>query len=169
MIGSGRRRESRIVIARVPPSITPPTKAAMACVADSVGCGWRLVELLAGSVGALGADGGGGLQPRRGGGFEGAHSTLTWPGEALGGDRLPLADFLAGLIEHRQHEPRVGVLDAQHRAVSVGEVDGGPDDVAAACHGSAPPYAMLGDRKSTRLNSSHVKSSYAVFCWKKKR
>src|SRR5690606_41400541 len=24
-----------------------------------------------------------------------------------------------------------------------------------------------GDRKSTRLNSSHVKSSYAVFCWKK--
>src|SRR5690606_40714737 len=23
------------------------------------------------------------------------------------------------------------------------------------------------DRKSTRLNSSHVKSSYAVFCWKK--
>src|SRR5690606_40822936 len=25
-----------------------------------------------------------------------------------------------------------------------------------------------GDRKSTRLNSSHVKSSYAVFCLKKK-
>src|SRR5690606_40950615 len=29
--------------------------------------------------------------------------------------------------------------------------------------------AALGeDRKSTRLNSSHVKISYAVFCWKKK-
>src|SRR5690606_41307287 len=27
----------------------------------------------------------------------------------------------------------------------------------------------LGDRKSTRLNSSHVKISYAVFCLKKKR
>src|SRR5207302_6097381 len=27
----------------------------------------------------------------------------------------------------------------------------------------------LEDRKSTRLNSSHVKSSYAVFCLKKKR
>src|SRR5690606_41356595 len=27
----------------------------------------------------------------------------------------------------------------------------------------------LSDRKSTRLNSSHVKSSYAVFCLKKKR
>src|SRR5690606_41034466 len=28
--------------------------------------------------------------------------------------------------------------------------------------------AALEDRKSTRLNSSHVKSSYAVFCLKKK-
>src|SRR5690606_40402672 len=29
--------------------------------------------------------------------------------------------------------------------------------------------AELADRKSTRLNSSHVKISYAVFCLKKKR
>src|SRR5690606_41116172 len=28
--------------------------------------------------------------------------------------------------------------------------------------------AIKGDRKSTRLNSSHVKTSYAVFCLKKK-
>src|SRR5436309_5614738 len=28
---------------------------------------------------------------------------------------------------------------------------------------------FLADRKSTRLNSSHVKISYAVFCLKKKR
>src|SRR5207302_1960186 len=28
--------------------------------------------------------------------------------------------------------------------------------------------SMGGDRKSTRLNSSHVKNSYAVFCLKKK-
>src|SRR5436309_11197618 len=28
---------------------------------------------------------------------------------------------------------------------------------------------LLGDRKSTRLNSSHVKISYAVFCLKKKK
>src|SRR5690606_40676683 len=32
----------------------------------------------------------------------------------------------------------------------------------------APPSAG-GDRKSTRLNSSHVKISYAVFCLKKKQ
>src|SRR5690349_23693404 len=29
--------------------------------------------------------------------------------------------------------------------------------------------AMEGDRKSTRLNSSHVEISYAVFCLKKKK
>src|SRR3712207_6998592 len=30
-------------------------------------------------------------------------------------------------------------------------------------------YAMAGDRKSTRLNSSHANISYAVFCLKKKK
>src|SRR5690606_39805662 len=30
-------------------------------------------------------------------------------------------------------------------------------------------FTSGGDRKSTRLNSSHVKISYAVFCLKKKR
>src|SRR5699024_12785816 len=34
--------------------------------------------------------------------------------------------------------------------------------------GSGPP-AKRRDRKSTRLNSSHVSISYAVFCLKKKR
>src|SRR5436305_6529808 len=32
---------------------------------------------------------------------------------------------------------------------------------------SAENHTAL-DRKSTRLNSSHVRISYAVFCWKKK-
>src|SRR3989442_11651943 len=31
------------------------------------------------------------------------------------------------------------------------------------------PKYLLGDRKSTRLNSSHVRISYAVFCLKKKK
>src|SRR5690606_42052597 len=36
--------------------------------------------------------------------------------------------------------------------------------------GERPLYDREGrDRKSTRLNSSHVKSSYAVFCLKRKR
>src|SRR3712207_7377145 len=32
-----------------------------------------------------------------------------------------------------------------------------------------PQQLALGDRKSTRLNSSHANISYAVFCLKKKR
>src|SRR5690606_39289163 len=33
---------------------------------------------------------------------------------------------------------------------------------------ASPPPLHARDRKSTRLNSSHVKNSYAVFCLKKK-
>src|SRR2546421_6332716 len=33
---------------------------------------------------------------------------------------------------------------------------------------SPPPSRAVGDRKSTRLNSSHDQISYAVFCLKKK-
>src|SRR5690606_41677435 len=38
----------------------------------------------------------------------------------------------------------------------------------SAGHGPGRGGALGGDRKSTRLNSSHVKISYAVFCLKKK-
>src|SRR2546427_3510568 len=34
---------------------------------------------------------------------------------------------------------------------------------------SRPTYVSPGDRKSTRLNSSHSQISYAVFCLKKKK
>src|SRR2546421_4934375 len=39
------------------------------------------------------------------------------------------------------------------------------DDVV----GLRDPLAFFGDRKSTRLNSSHDQISYAVFCLKKKK
>src|SRR5699024_12695557 len=57
------------------------------------------------------------------------------------------------------------------RSIPVGAVP--VDELAtalAAHHGGAPldePFAVVavpGDRKSTRLNSSHVSISYAVFC-----
>src|SRR5690349_23581559 len=38
---------------------------------------------------------------------------------------------------------------------------------SCAAHGG--PLCGGGDRKSTRLNSSHVEISYAVFCLKKKK
>src|SRR5690606_41994664 len=43
---------------------------------------------------------------------------------------------------------------------------GVPDEALMALTGLAPRKPE--DRKSTRLNSSHVKISYAVFCLKKK-
>src|SRR2546426_6446591 len=36
-------------------------------------------------------------------------------------------------------------------------------------HAEAPATAAVRDRKSTRLNSSHLVISYAVFCLKKKK
>src|SRR5439155_12388201 len=42
-----------------------------------------------------------------------------------------------------------------------------PQDVVAMREGMA--LRPVGDRKSTRLNSSHVAISYAVFCLKKKK
>src|SRR5206468_6777557 len=38
----------------------------------------------------------------------------------------------------------------------------------SACTVAVSPFDQLGDRKSTRLNSSHDQISYAVFCLKKK-
>src|SRR3989442_11616883 len=49
---------------------------------------------------------------------------------------------------------------------------GGPADPGASHHGRGTDrlgrVLRLRDRKSTRLNSSHVRISYAVFCLKKK-
>src|SRR6266511_5132540 len=40
---------------------------------------------------------------------------------------------------------------------------------SAGCCWAPPSGRAHGDRKSTRLNSSHVKIAYAVFCLKKKK
>src|SRR5690606_5117731 len=42
-------------------------------------------------------------------------------------------------------------------------------DIFAALGFSSLVFGLCRDRKSTRLNSSHVKISYAVFCLKKKK
>src|SRR3712207_7702004 len=39
----------------------------------------------------------------------------------------------------------------------------------AGGHGAVVRQVVAGDRKSTRLNSSHANISYAVFCLKKKK
>src|SRR3712207_7020523 len=64
-------------------------------------------------------------------------------------------------------------LYLQLRAIRRGTMDGGGKDpvirpiptlLVGALGG-----ALVGDRKSTRLNSSHANISYAVFCLKKKK
>src|SRR5256885_9151871 len=61
-------------------------------------------------------------------------------------DALPISPLGAGL--GRGHEAQ-----AEHVGQGVERLDG---------------HALLTDRKSTRLNSSHLVISYAVFCLKKK-
>src|SRR5690606_42068579 len=71
-------------------------------------------------------------------------------------DALPICEGHADrvlLVRRRRH--RVGLEVVDH----AGQVD-----AAAVC----PVGSFAQDRKSTRLNSSHVKISYAVFCLKKK-
>src|SRR5439155_21952173 len=79
-------------------------------------------------------------------------------------DALPI--FRALLRDGgRRNEPHQLRAVFGHRADDdVGTADVNPDDVA---HRS--PRWRAGDRKSTRLNSSHVAISYAVFCLKKKK
>src|SRR5690606_40447897 len=66
----------------------------------------------------------------------------------------------------RGHAVQFGVV--QHRAVGVER-----DDVLVRHLGGVllrgGAVGHVEDRKSTRLNSSHVKISYAVFCLKKKK
>src|SRR5256885_11228610 len=68
------------------------------------------------------------------------------------------------LFRSRHHDVGGGgdVVDARH-LVGAGDVDRG--DVGA---GLAELGAQVPDRKSTRLNSSHLANSDAVFCLKKK-
>src|SRR2546426_10266034 len=49
------------------------------------------------------------------------------------------------------------------------EVERAQADRLASLRSRRDPFKMAGDRKSTRLNSSHLVISYAVFCLKKKK
>src|SRR5207244_6496705 len=89
-------------------------------------------------------------------------------------DALPISSKRLQLFGHRPVERRhhlaepLGVEPRRdlRRPGEVGEQDG--DDLpllgGQRLHGGATP----GDRKSTRLNSSHQIISYAVFCLNKK-
>src|SRR5690625_6682875 len=81
-------------------------------------------------------------------------------------DALPICHDQAG-------QQVVAVAGGDHGAVlgepaeDVGQAH--RRDHGADRHAIQPLRAALQDRKSTRLNSSHVAISYAVFCLKKKK
>src|SRR5690606_40981073 len=54
------------------------------------------------------------------------------------------------------------------RRMSANELEGEVSPHRLVMIGLAVLGLCIIDRKSTRLNSSHVKISYAVFCWKEK-
>src|SRR5690606_39980384 len=64
------------------------------------------------------------------------------------------------LVSKRHYGPSIPFTDS--RLFTLGEPSRG--DVITFY-----PRRLAEDRKSTRLNSSHVKNSYAVFCLKKKK
>src|SRR3712207_6900260 len=69
-------------------------------------------------------------------------------------DRHPLA------LVHAQLPPRLDLDPVGHVPAAVRSIGRQP---------LLRPVRALGDRKSTRLNSSHANISYAVFCLKKKK
>src|SRR2546430_12788553 len=78
---------------------------------------------------------------------------------------LPLHDALPISPPRDPDQPNMGIVILVARGEMLLRVpaDGpaGPDEAARA--------SGTGDRKSTRLNSSHSQISYAVFCLKKKK
>src|SRR5690606_32173324 len=91
--------------------------------------------------------------------------SLAWSGALLGARPASAAD-----------DPEAEKAGVELMVSTEASIDpGGPlvSTVTVTNHGddalSAGSVSLEVDRKSTRLNSSHVKTSYAVFCVKKKK
>src|SRR5690606_39380520 len=84
----------------------------------------------------------------------------------------PLHDALPIYDSHQRTAPRESrerchrLLRDQERTPGTAQEAGGPEEHLHPRQQDVPSADR--DRKSTRLNSSHVKTSYAVFCLKKK-
>src|SRR5690606_41878245 len=72
-------------------------------------------------------------------------------------------------VDHVAAANRVALDLADHGLDRRGTVDGDVDQHGLAADLVEQAADCRRDRKSTRLNSSHVKISYAVFCLKKKK
>src|SRR5690606_39584163 len=88
-------------------------------------------------------------------------STTTRPGAAITSQKSSFSDVPA----NASAAPAIGSPPPSTNVVAVGA---GASSGAVGSASAQPPSSAARDRKSTRLNSSHVKISYAVFCLKKK-
>src|SRR5690554_1958297 len=77
------------------------------------------------------------------------------PRDLAAGEHLAVVEFFVAPAGDDSGVAGAGVLERLDVAIGAKFIG----DIAAL---------VLGDRKSTRLNSSHVRISYAVFCLKKK-
>src|SRR5256885_11410320 len=80
-------------------------------------------------------------------------------------DALPISRFGVSGIRQRLFQPRLTGAEFRAAACQPG-VNAGP--ITAARRSPVNGAIVNQDRKSTRLNSSHLVISYAVFCLKKK-
>src|SRR5690625_6286835 len=75
-------------------------------------------------------------------------------------------------VDHKVRSERVDIGEASHSVVEVVGYGDAPHVLGALdllpVPGRSDRQHPTTDRKSTRLNSSHVAISYAVFCLKKK-
>src|SRR2546422_8516253 len=88
-------------------------------------------------------------------------------------DLLALAKTAADRIEAEAAKLKVPVavcvIDIHGNIVLTHRMGGAPVFAADIAERKAYTSALVRDRKSTRLNSSHGYISYAVFCLKKKK
>src|SRR5216684_6324183 len=98
------------------------------------------------------------------------HALLTILVAKLGPERHVHDVPVAGLDDIEEVEVRMLELDDERRRVGgLRTCDGNPDRAEGRPVLRVCDAVVDGDRKSTRLNSSHGYISYAVFCLKKKK
>src|SRR5690625_6654493 len=100
--------------------------------------------------------------------------------DSMGAIEVPANRYWGAQTERSIHNFPIGVARFKQSPILVeslgilkkcaaqanAELEELPDDIAKLIQEAA--QEVIEDRKSTRLNSSHVATSYAVFCLKKK-
>src|SRR5690606_41927494 len=104
---------------------------------------------------------------------------LLWLGDRVGRDRAArpfptrrssdLSPAGAGSAACRERSRSASTAPATAEVAATQHAHARLADHAWSAVASGSGGQAMTDRKSTRLNSSHVKISYAVFCLKKKR